>query len=236
MNNVRQIIRDKQAWHSPPLSEAETAKGFLGWHSRGYLPHFDAPGLNQFITFRLDDAMPASRRSEWEALLKLEDDRDRQTKLEAYLDLGYGACHLRNPAIAELVQNALLHFDDERYRLTAWVVMPNHVHALVEMWEIPLAKILRSWKRFTALEANRLLQTAGRFWQVEYFDRYIRDEDHFRKAVHYIEWNPVKAHLVKNPEEWRWSSASVRKDRGAGILPASSQGGSNAIKQAPRPP
>jgi sugar phosphate isomerase/epimerase/REP element-mobilizing transposase RayT len=211
-NNVRQVIRDKLAWHSPPLSEEERAKGFPGWHSRGYLPHFDAPGLIQFITFRLDDALPVERRSEWEALLAIEDERKRRTQLEEYIDRGYGLCWLSDARVAELVQEALLFFDDERYRLLAWVVMPNHVHVLIELREIPMSKILSSWKGFTAKEANRILERAGRFWQVEYFDRYIRDEEHFRKAVHDIEWNPVKAHLVQRPEEWKWSSATSRNE------------------------
>ena len=44
-------------------------------------------------------------------------------------------------------------------------------------------------------------------WQKEYWDRFIRDHNHFIKAVEYIHQNPVKAGLVKNAEEWSWSSA-----------------------------
>lgn len=217
-NNVRQIIKDKRAYLMPPAPDEE-AVGFRGWHSRGYLPHFDAPGLIQFITFRLDDAMPAARRSVWEAMLQIEEERERLIRIEAYLDKGYGACSLRNPDIAAMVGNALLYFDATRYRLLAWVIMPNHVHALVEIWQIPLSDIVGSWKSFTSKEANRILARSGIFWQEDYFDRYIRDEAHFRKALHYIEWNPVKAHLVRSPEQWTYSSAA---NRSAGVSPACS--------------
>jgi hypothetical protein len=65
-----------------PLTDEEKALRFLGWHERGYLPHCDFPGLVQFVTFRLADSMPVSRRGEWEHLLKIEDDREKRTRLE----------------------------------------------------------------------------------------------------------------------------------------------------------
>src|SRR5438034_7272478 len=72
--NIRQLISDKRAWTEPLSAEDEKA-GFCGWRSRGYLPHFDAPGIRQMITYRLQDAMPANRRHEWEQILELEDER-----------------------------------------------------------------------------------------------------------------------------------------------------------------
>lgn len=217
--DIHELIRIKRAWDEP-LSADDEKLGFRGWYSRGYLPHFDAPGTRQMINYRLHDAMPASRRHEWETLLAIEDDRERIIKLESYLDAGHGECHLRRPEIAGLVQENLLHFDGERYRLLAWVVMPNHVHVLIEPTQTPLAEILHGWKSFTAKAANRLLGREGEFWQEEYFDRFIRDEEHFGKAVRYIENNPVKAALVKSPEEWFFSSAHFRSARSAGGSPA----------------
>jgi 4-hydroxyproline epimerase len=221
--NARQIVDEKRAWHSPHPNETEKEQGFAGWHTRGYLPHFDRKGVFQFVTFRLADALPKERRKEWQQILEIEDERQRLVKFEAYLDQGYGSCPLREPRIGELVQNALLRFDGERYRLFAWVVMPNHVHALVQVLAVPLAKILHSWKAFTSLNVNRILQRTGPLWQVEYFDRYMRDLEHFRKTVRYIENNPVKAGLVKEPAEWPWTSAhyiNPKQDRSAGVQPA----------------
>ncbi len=215
--DIREVIREKRAW-TEPLSAGEAKLGFRGWRSRGYLPHFDAPGIRQVITYRLHDAMPASRRREWEPLLAIQDEREKRIKIESYLDAGYGDCHLRQPEIAALVQENLLHFDGTRYRLLAWVVMPNHVHALIETSQTPLADILHGWKSFTSKAANRLLKRSGDFWQHEYFDRFIRDEGHFHKALRYIESNPVKARLVKSAEELTFGSAHHRS---AGGSPAS---------------
>ena len=57
-SGLHRLFTGKQAW-SEPLSEAAKAQGFLGWHKRDYLPHYDAPGVTQFVAFRLHDAMPA---------------------------------------------------------------------------------------------------------------------------------------------------------------------------------
>jgi putative transposase len=210
---VYQTIHNKRAWEGPrtPAEAAhEESIGSKGWYTRGYLPHCDKPGTMQMVTFRLADAMPAARRSEWEALIDIGDERERRTKLEAYLDKGYGSCALRNPRVATAIEEVLLRFDGQRYRMAAWVIMPNHLHALFELWEMPLGQLLKAWKGTSANMANAILGRHGTFWQTEYWDRYMRDEEHFRKARHYIEWNPVKAGLVGHPAEWPFGSANLK--------------------------
>ena len=133
-------------------------------------------------------------------------------RIETYEDAGYGACFLRDPRIAKLIEDALLHFDGERYHLLAWCVMPNHVHSLFEMLAgYSLVGILHSWRSYTAKEANRLLGRRGQFWDDDYFDRYIRDNDHLENAINYIEQNPVKAGLVTYAAQWKYSSARRRR-------------------------
>jgi REP element-mobilizing transposase RayT len=176
-----------------------------GWHSRGYLPHFDSPDTLQFVTFRLFDSLPAHAI---EQMKLAAGDANRDT----FLDQGAGACWLRQPEVAQFVEDALLHFDGERYRLIAWTIMPNHVHVLIE----PLAghrlgDIISSWKRFSARMANRALGRSGPFWRDDYWDTYIRNERHFESTVSYIENNPVKAGLVKEPAYWPWGHARLRK-------------------------
>jgi REP element-mobilizing transposase RayT len=210
---VYQTVARKRACEGPlQPAEAEVRRqiGSKGWHTRGYLPHCDVPGILQMVTFRQADAMPASRRNEWEALLKIKDEREKRIKVEAYLDLGYGSCVLKQPPLALAVEQAILRFDGRRYRLVAWVIMPNHVHAVVEPWSLPLGELLRAWKGVSANAANRLLGRSGQLWQEEYWDRYIRDEAHFRKAVRYIESNPVKAGLACAAAEWPFGSANPK--------------------------
>jgi REP element-mobilizing transposase RayT len=187
-----------------------------GWYSRHYLPHFDEPGLQQFITFRLFDAVPLAVLEEWKEELSwseaLSPTDPRVMELHnciaRYEDAHHGACWLRQPAIAEMVEDTLLHFDAQRYCLLAWCVMPNHVHVLIEMrdgW--PLEGILHTWKSYSAQEANKMLRRKGPFWFREYFDRFMRNEEHFHNTVAYIVGNPVRAGLVAYAEAWRYSSA-----------------------------
>ena len=170
----------------------------------------------QSLTFRLHDAVPDAVVQSWRTKLTWVEDLpstdSREVKLRKlisrYEDAGHGACWLRDERIAALVEEALLHFDGLRYRLIAWCIMPNHVHGLVEMFAgWPLARVVHSWKSYTAQRANQILARHGEFWFREYHDRFIRDDRHFAKAVEYIEQNPVKAKLVGAAERWRWSSA-----------------------------
>jgi len=210
----------------PPVNPAanpgaRAARAHKGWHSRGYLPHLDQPGLIQSITYRLADAMPATRRAEWEAILQLIDDSTRRTQLERYLDAGHGSCLLRDERVAQIVEENLLHFDAERYRLIDWVVMPNHVHVLIEPYAgVTLSEIVHSWKSYTAKAINKLLGRTGELWQPEYFDRYIRDDAHLSAARQYIQENPVRAGLVQRAEQWKHSSAAMAGEVIAGEPPA----------------
>ncbi|MCE9519399.1 MAG: transposase [Verrucomicrobia bacterium] len=182
-----------------------------GWTRRGYLPHCDHPSLVQAVTFRLADSMPQERRDEWEHIILIEDDVERIKQLESWLDKGAGSCMLRNPEVARIVQDALLHFDRKRYHLIAWCVMPNHVHALFEVLSgHVLGRIIHSWKTFTAREINKLCGRAGSLWQADYFDRFMRNEEHLGNEATYIEGNPVSAGLVSSAAEWEFSSAGFR--------------------------
>jgi REP element-mobilizing transposase RayT len=164
------------------------------------------------MTFRLFDSMPQAVLEQWrEELRRLpgkEADLERRKLIDAYLDQGHGSCYLRDDRLAGIVQNALLYHDGRRYLIHAWVVMPNHVHALFTQqagWT--LSQIAHSRKSYTASECNKLLNRTGEFWQREPFDRYIRNEQHYQNTVRYVEYNPVKAGLCARPEVWRWSSA-----------------------------
>ena len=179
------------------------------WYSRGYLPHFDHIDATQMITFRLADSLPHDKLDQLERIMGKEKDAERPKQIEVYLDAGYGTWSLRESRVGSMVEDSLLHFDGQRYRLIEWVVMPNHVHLLVEVFsEWLLPEVLRSWKSFTSHEANRILGRSGQFWQEDYFDRFIRDMKHFENAKQYIRENPVTAGLVRLPENWPHSSAS----------------------------
>ena len=222
----------------PKEKDANLEIGDPRWRSRGYLPHFESPDAIQHVTFHLADSLPktALQRLEMELKTQPEENRDaeRRRRLDAWIDAGHGACVLREPKLTEMVQSSLLCFDGRRYRLMAWVVMPNHVHVLFQpMGGWTVAKIVASWKKFTARRIKEMIRAnleigdpRGRganleigdpkgggsvpdesVWHREYWDRYIRDRRHFEQVVEYIHLNPVKAGLVADAGSWRWSSA-----------------------------
>jgi REP element-mobilizing transposase RayT len=185
-----------------------------------YLPHWTRGGGVYAVTFRLADSLPSGvldawRRDRHEIVQNAEQqgrsltdvelrelDRLFSERVDRFLDAGSGECWLRRPGIGQLVADALEHFNDDRYRLLAWCIMPNHVHGVVQpSAEYDLPGILHSWKRHTARQANLLLGRTGEdFWQVEYYDHLIRDEDDLVHAVKYAWENPDAAGLT----DWLW--------------------------------
>lgn len=203
-----------------------------------YLPHWTQQGATYAVNFRLSDSLPAEVLKQW--LAEREDiektarqmghelsdaDLDRleqlhSEKVEKWLDAGHGACWLKDQRIARLVADALSHFDGQRYVLVAWCVMPNHVHVVFRPQaghELP--DILHSWKSFTSKEANKILKRSGEFWQAEYYDHLIRNENDFRKQVQYVLENPVKANL----EGWKWVGC-CGTGGGTGVSPVEDHG------------
>jgi len=184
-----------------------------GWYSRGYLPHIDVAGRAQFLTWRLGDAVPKEVIDKWYAELAASEDAERKkeisSRIERYCDSGHGACVLRDGRVARIVQEVLFHDHERLFDLHAWVVMPNHVHTLVTPLEgISLERITRAQKSISATKINKAVGRSGELWQTGYFDKLIRDDDHFARVFNYIEWNAVKAGLCSDPKRWEFSSAN----------------------------
>jgi putative transposase len=215
---LRELVEAKNK-SFPPLTAAEKRVGFLGWHQRGFLPHCDYPRLVQFVTFHLKDSMPATRRGEGQHLLSIEDEREKRIQLENYLDRGVGDCHLRDECAAAATEETLLHDHNQSYELLAWCVMPNHLHALVHVWQTPLCKIMQSWKSYSAAQINKSLSRSGALWEPDYWDTFMRDVEQERTAIRYIENNPVKAKLCRAAAEWSFSSARYRDEYRRLVLP-----------------
>jgi REP element-mobilizing transposase RayT len=206
-----ELIRAKREWHWRP-SIKELRQGFRGWHQRGYLPHFDAPHVTQFVTFHLHDSFPAGKNAKLEGILKEPDDSLKRRKLEAWLDRGHGDCRLKRREVAQICEEVLLKHNRQTYALQAWVIMPNHVHLVVDIWDVPLAKLINDWKGATAREANKWLGRRGQFWLEDYYDTLIRNEAHLKRAIRYAEQNPAKAYLTKAARDWPWGSARHRDE------------------------
>lgn len=175
------------------------------------LPHWQQGEVYYFVTWRLADALPVGKLAQWKeqraTWLQLHpppwtvetESEFHATFTEAidrWLDAGAGSCVLRDPVLARVIADGLLHFDGQRYEMDSFVIMPNHVHALFRlMTPYRLESVLKGWKGFTAREINRRLGRRGALWQDDYWDRLIRNESHWAKCREYIFDNPIKAKL-----------------------------------------
>ena len=183
-----------------------------GWHSRGYMPHIETGEIPQLISYHVAGSLPKSVVNGWNEQLQYENDQEKRFKIrlriERYLDEGHNHLFLTNSEIGSLVENAFGYFDGQQYRLHAWVVMPNHVHVLITILPgYQLSRIVGSWKSFTAHEIKKIVSIEGSVWQIEYWDRFIRNERHYQNAISYVHTNPVKAGLCVCAEDWPFSSA-----------------------------
>lgn len=197
---------------------------------RRNLPHWLPEGKSIFITWRLHGSLPASllrttrtarngRATKPANASPQESPGKKFLQLDAALDSAKsGPLWLADPEIADYAEYPIVRGAElGRYQLHAYVIMPNHVHILLEP-RLPLAKITGVLKGVAARDANATLGRSGKpFWQDESFDHWVRNSAEFERIRHYIEWNPVRAGLVARPEDWTWSSAGSSFFRGTGI-------------------
>lgn len=188
-------------------------EGPQNYHCRGYLPHLELKPL-QVVTFRLADSVPREVIDQWKCEMERQGTQSEEMKvrlrklIDQYEDAGYGHCYLKDERIAKLVEDTLFFYDGTHYRLVRWCIMPNHVHVMIEPMEsFTLSTILKEWKSYTSHVAKKMLGIKEPFWMQEYYDRYVRDMNHYNNAVEYIDNNPVRAGLAEEPPLWRWSSA-----------------------------
>ncbi|MGE9291854.1 MAG: transposase, partial [Puniceicoccales bacterium] len=207
-------LADKRDAYPTSSDERDTYASFFNPRkelqiSARHLPHWRQESVSYFITFRLADAIPQEKLRRWMAereqwLATHPEPRSPESiaeyynrfprRMEQWLDAGAGSCRLRDPENAKIVADALRYFDNERYHLGEWVVMPNHVHVVVTpLQDYLLPDILHSWKSYTAKQINRRTGQTGQLWQHESYDHIIRNPRALAAINRYIQENPTKA-------------------------------------------
>lgn len=198
--------------------------------TRHKLPHWQQGACPVMVNYRLSDSIPAEVLNEWrresgafkashpqpwEESVEREY-HERFTKpFERWLDSGHGCCAMRDGRVAQVVAGRLLHFNEVRYDLINFVVMPNHVHVLVSMRVGQLLPdILQGWKGVSSGMIHKAgLSELEPFWQPDYFDRLIRNGEHFDAVMNYIRRNPVLAGLREGEYlYWEKPTAKAKED------------------------
>jgi len=124
-----------------------------------------------------------------------------------------------------------------RYRILAYTVMPNHMHAVLwpldgtpmgrvigELKALTTKEVLESWDKDGNPDSNHLFVNRGgkthkSLWIPRCFDHNCRTIETVREKIEYCHMNPVRAGLVASPEEWQWSSYGWYKGDRTGLVP-----------------
>ncbi len=207
---VIQVV-DGSVGVSPTVAKHFDRSAEIEKHRPNALPHWQQSDKLVFATWRLADSLPQDKLAElekqrsewlndnpqpWDEATEDEYHEKFSNQIDIWLDAGAGACVLKDPEIAKIVEEALGHFDGQRYFLDSFVVMPNHVHVLFQLKEgFKLEDVMHSWKSFTSKKINEVLGREGALWQRDYWDRVVRDLDHEKNIRKYVEKNPVRAKL-----------------------------------------
>ena len=177
--------------------------------TKRHLPHWQQENKLYFVTFRLADSIPAERleklREDQECFVREnsrpyseEQEREYQylffEKMDSWLDNCYGQCLLEQRGVVKIVKESLEYYDDDKYWIDYWVIMPNHVHVIILLGEGQnLKSITHGWKSYTANKINKLVGRNGQLWQHESFDHIIRRRFYLEKYRNYIISNMEKA-------------------------------------------
>ena len=215
---------------------------------RRHLPHYQPSDAVYHIVLRLAGSLPSEvierLRLENEAVQnqiwgykdtqkRVDEWHEYQTsyfeKFDQFIDCSStGPRWLEREDVASIVAEAIRYRDDKMYDLSAFTIMPNHVHIIASTVGLsidspdkstkanlrpcqnksdlyPLTNILSSLKKYTARLANKVLGRQGMFWQDESYDHVIRDGDELERTIWYVLHNPVKAKLVTEWQNWKFS-------------------------------
>ena len=203
---------------------------------RRKLPHIQPKDSIFFITFRLHGSLPAnviaSLTEEYESQMKFLKERSKMSRerfdpsaihrwcferfdefLEKYSE---GPTYLSRNDVAQIVADSIRFWNNKRYTLVGYCIMPNHVHLVIDIGgytnnvyknktSYPLSRIMETLKGYTAKSANAVLLRTGHFWQKESYDHVVRDGNELNRIIRYVMDNPVKAGLVNSPQDWKWT-------------------------------
>ena len=101
------------------------------------------------------------------------------------------------------------------FELIAWVIMPDHLHLVIDPGRMPISTVMQKIKMsFAAKYRNRYDLRSGRVWQNRFWDHVIRNQDDMNRHIEYIHYNPVKHGKVGRPLDWAYSSFGAYMEQG----------------------
>ncbi len=101
----------------------------------------------------------------------------------------------------------LAHYQQlDRFRVFAYVLMPNHVHLLIETSDVPLSRTMQRLNSRYSLVFNRVHRRVGHVLQGRYHALLCEKDAYLVTLTRYLHLNPVRAKMVREPADYPWSS------------------------------
>ncbi len=174
---------------------------------RRKLPHIQPENTPLFVTYNLKLDLPEKlkrlihRKNGDNDFIVMDNIFDNYKSKKNYLII---------PKISQIVFDSLLYLK-KFGELHTFTIMPNHIHLLMTIEsKHSLSYLMQNHKRFTSRNANKVLNREGQFWNHEYYDHYVRNDNEFYSIAWYIINNPVKANLVKHWKQWPYTWISKK--------------------------
>lgn len=105
--------------------------------------------------------------------------------------------------LADLITEVIARFDA---RVHAYCFMTNHIHALIQVSEIPLGRLMLQIAGRYARTIQATLHTTGHLFEKRYYPVLVDANEYLLELLRYIHLNPVRAHMVTSPDDYPWSS------------------------------
>ncbi|MFP4068843.1 MAG: REP-associated tyrosine transposase [Opitutales bacterium] len=186
------------------------------WRHR--LPHWEVKGKAHFITIRCHGSLPepvCRKVAEIEKSLAATEPRSEEyarlqrqyfLTVEKYIDRGMGFAPFHDDSACRILMDSFGPLQASGWVLIESVVMPNHVHfiCLPETSALPMKEAIKQFKGRSARLVNQRLGRSGRFWQEDWFDRWMRNERELARCIDYLRRNPVKAKLASDWKQYPW--------------------------------
>jgi putative transposase len=100
------------------------------------------------------------------------------------------------------------HLIKNKVDIIAYCLMPNHYHLLVYLNDENLSQIMQSFSLAYTKSINQHFKRVGSLFQGRFQAKHVDTDEYLLHLSRYIHLNPVKANLVKHPQEWDFSSYS----------------------------
>lgn len=108
--------------------------------------------------------------------------------------------------IERLLETIKKYKEVSKFEIYAYCIMSNHIHMLIKEMDESISDIIKRISSSYVFWYNKKYERCGHLFQERYKSEVVEDEEYFLTVLRYIHQNPLKARIVKNIAQYKWSS------------------------------